>query len=160
MVGKKIGNDFYIHISAISSLSEIYMTMLNQTVSRTSGSVILRKANKHNLVLKFNIKKNTVSFLTYDNFKDDPHPGLSQSIIFKLDNYSWKLIKFKTKPILHRKDLVVSSNYSRYLDFVNLSKQEAFHGLLGRRNIGSKKNWDSLLQESGLKIVDHKLVEA
>ena len=61
-------------------------------------------------------------------------------------------------PILHRKDLLVRTDYPYYQTFKRLSEQEEHLGLLSAPDIGWKAGWESLLGMRNLAFDGHLLV--
>jgi len=65
------------------------------------------------------------------------------------------------RPILHRKELLVTEAYPLRRKFAGLTQQEEKRGLYENpERIGFEVGWQELLRERGLRIVGHRLVRA
>jgi len=141
MIGKKVGNDLYIHASALRYLDDSRYALLDKV-----KKVHLYKG--HCNVIKINLKNNRVSFLSYKSFEDSPHPELKRSWTVTLDDYKIVMREYKKNPpILHRKELLVHSSHPDYKRFKEMTELEESLGLLNRRDIGFKRQWLKVLKE-------------
>jgi hypothetical protein len=92
-----------------------------------------------------------------------PHPALISSVRVDLRTLDIKHRDFtdsRNPPILHRKELLVPSDYPGREDFQVLSEHEETHGLYDATNmIGLKEPWERLLESKGLRILNHHLLQ-
>ena len=146
-LGKKLPFTLYVHNSAIPYLSTILRLYI------ACGQVFVTEKYDGDLLAKLCPK--SISFLRYRNFDDDPHPQLLCSLKVNTDTYKTSFrdySKSENPPILHRKETFVTNNYPRYLEFYELTVREEKLGLLNRKDIGYKKNWQKLMSSHQLPI--------
>jgi DNA phosphorothioation-associated putative methyltransferase len=102
-----------------------------------------------------------VCLLSCPDFDTNPHPALKYSVTVVLPSKQCCISDFtKTtnQPILHRKETLVSEDYPLYGMFKALSRSEEELGLLSRGDIGTRKQWETLLKAKKLHIKGHSLV--
>ena len=107
LIGKHLPNHLYVHISALTCLEPLI-----QEYEKKARNII-NNSNDFTLV-KLNLKEEKISYLTYADFEDDPHPILSRSLIVNLCETSTKIIDYsesQNPPILHRKETFVHPGY-------------------------------------------------
>ena len=154
LIGKHLPNHLYVHISALTSLEPLI-----QEYEKKARNII-NNSNDFTLV-KLNLKEEKISYLTYYDFEDDPHPILSRSLIVNLCETSTKIIDYSEShnpPILHRKETFVHPDYPHYEKFAYLTEVEEKLGLLDNpRYIGTQKEWQQLLSDHFLHFQDHLL---
>lgn len=151
-VGKKLPMDIYVHRSAEDDLPAL-LRLLVFAAGLIVGDV------GYDLV-KVSLDGRAVSFLAYENFDEDPHPKLLRSVRVYLPKASYSLRSYadsSNRPILHRKETLVSPDYPLYERFRALSEAEEKAGLLTGTDIGFEGSWTALLDARGLKLVDHQL---
>jgi hypothetical protein len=78
LVGKKLPDAFYIHISALNALEEL----LQQYESRARSATPQAQSAT---IVKFSTSKLKISYLFYPDFDTDPHPALQASIQVDLE---------------------------------------------------------------------------
>jgi len=153
-VGKLLPDDLYVHIDALAYLPEMLQVLVELAL------MILPKDVSYNLI---KIARNSwhITFMEYEQFMDHPHPSLRGSMKVLLHknqlqyrNYS----KSDNPPILHRKELFLHPNHERYEEFSQLSRAEEDAGLLGRRDIGTRKQWEAVLAAGQWCIEGHSLI--
>ncbi len=154
-LGKLLPNNLYVHISALE-----YLDSSIQEYEKKSRNIL----NNHLdfTLIKFNFTKAKISYLTYPDFDDSPHPILTKSTIVDLETQTTKTIdysKSQNPPILHRKETFVTNDYSHYEKFAHLTTVEEKLGLLDNpRYIGTLKQWQKLIDDHSLYFLDHYLV--
>ena len=151
-VGKKLPMDIYVHRSAEDDLPAL-LRLLVFAAGLIVGDV------GYDLI-KVALDGRAVSFLAYEDFDGDPHPKLLRSVRVYLPKASYSLRSYaesSNRPILHRKETLVSPDYPLYERFRALSQAEEAAGLLSRTNIGFEGSWAALLDARGLELVDHQL---
>jgi DNA phosphorothioation-associated putative methyltransferase len=153
LVGKKLPDSLYVHRTAEGQLPPLLRLMIlaaRQIVGELEYDLI-----------KIALDGKKLSFLRYPDFEDTPHPELAYSVRVFLPTASYGIKNFTDSdnpPILHRKETFVDAFHPRHAEFAELSVQEEALGLLGRTDIGTRKGWQSALQEKGLQLIGHSLV--
>lgn len=150
--GKKLPEDFYIHSTFEGELPAL-VRLVVFAAKNIVGSVEYD-------VLKVRTSGRAVSFLTYENFDQDPHPRLSRSIVAYLPKADYSTRRYdqsSNRPILHRKDALVGPSYPLYDRFRKLTEQEETMGILGLPNIGFEDQWRQVLLARKARIIGHEL---
>ena len=156
-IGKLTPAAIYLHESALEDLSPIlrlYEGCASGYLGRVEGANIIK--------LYRNEPK--VSYLNYPRFDRDAHPALDRSVTVHLQSlrvqsrdYTYTL----NRPILHRKELFVSSNYPQFAKFARLTRIEESKGLYETTSrIGTNKGWTDALARKGLTLQGHRLLSA
>jgi DNA phosphorothioation-associated putative methyltransferase len=114
-------------------------------------------------LLKIHTNEAALTFLSYPDFDEDPHPALAEATKINLKTGSVVRTDYRGRsnpPILHRKETFLPKEDPRFGHFASLTREEEKAGLLkdGAR-IGLRAYWDSLLRKHGLGYEDHKLVK-
>ena len=155
---KKIGQTIYYgldeFIDAPADLHKMYHSAVK--ILRNKAQDVYGDAN----LFKFDMKNKTVSFLSYEEFWKIPHPWLNSSCCVNLMKktatmrfyHSYKSRNDWNPPILHRKELFISKDHSEYEKWARLTEQEEMAGLLNRKDIGRRDQWNKLLDKMGLRI--------
>jgi DNA phosphorothioation-associated putative methyltransferase len=153
--GKLTQNAFYIHRSAIPHLPPI-LRVYEGCASNYIGNV--EGAN----IIKLNRIKPKVSYLSYPDFEKDPHPALFGSLTVSLGTLKvryWNHSDSDNPPILHRKEEFVSEDHPSRPKFERLTHQEERWGLYDdAKSIGTRKQWNQLLDERGMRLRGHRLL--
>ena len=153
-VGKKLPDTLYVHCSAEEQLPAV-LRLLLFAARQVVGDV------EYNIV-KISSDGRAISFLSYADFDDDPHPALQYSVRVYLPRAEYTIRNYSNSdnpPILHRKELLVDSLHPLYRVFRDLSDEEQRLGLLSSPNIGTKLGWSSVLAENGVAIEDHRVIQ-
>ncbi len=154
--GKLVHDALYIHESSLPKLSPI-LRIYEGCARAYIGEV--EEAN----IIKLHRYKPKVSYLSYPDFDRNPHPGLKGAFVVPLRSFDVKFYDYSNSenpPILHRKEEFVSDDYPHKKKFKKLTEQEEKHGLFDNpRVIGRKDTWDSILEEKGVRLRGHKLVQ-
>ena len=154
-IGKLLPDALYVHREYINSLDVLLRVYIG------CGTVLAGEMVDANII-KIMRKSKEISFLTYEDFDADPHPKLlkSQKIYFKNLAMAERNYTGDNRPILHRKETLVDSDYAYYDKFKTLTSQEEKAGLYEDvKTIGFSRNWDVLLKEKGYKYKGHKLLK-
>lgn len=155
--GKLTPTALYVHKSVIGDLSPLLR------VFEGSGRGYLGEVEGANLI-KLYRHEPKVSYLSYPDFDDDPHPRLDFSLNINLSSFAIKTIRFRgqpNRPILHRKELLVGPDYPAFNKFRRLTEQEQRHGLLSAgAKIGLETGWQSVLKDKGWRLRGHRLVRS
>ncbi|MBI4661223.1 MAG: DNA phosphorothioation-associated putative methyltransferase [Verrucomicrobia bacterium] len=112
-------------------------------------------------VVKFRTDELKVSFLSYPDFMEEPHPTLRRSVTIDLvtgrarhSGYAGNL----NPPILHRKEQFLPAHHCARAEFEELTRSEEAAGLYeDTTTIGFKLNWEKLLAQKGVEIQGHSL---
>jgi DNA phosphorothioation-associated putative methyltransferase len=112
-------------------------------------------------IVKFRTDVPRLSFLSYPDFFEDPHPALEESISIDLTTGKTFRMGYRDNinpPILHRKELFLSTDHSQWALFAALSAEEERAGLFENTSlIGFRLNWERLLASRGLTLDGHHL---
>ncbi|QSJ17843.1 DNA phosphorothioation-associated putative methyltransferase [Nostoc sp. UHCC 0702] len=153
-IGKHTRGALYVHISALAALDPL-LRIYEGCASRTIGRV------DQATLIKYYTDKPQISYLFYPDFDNDPHPALKASITIDLKTLYITHRDYENRanpPILHRKENFVTSNYPRYEEFAQLTKQEQQLGLLKLKSeIGTREGWKKCLAAHGVEIRGHEI---
>ena len=152
-VGKKLPDALYVHCSAEEQLPAV-LRLLLFAARQVVGDV------EYN-VAKISSDGRAISFLSYRDFEDDPHPALLYSVRVFLPRAEYTIRNYSSSvnsPILHRKELLVDSLHPMYRIFRDLSEEEDRLGLLSSPRIGTKLGWAATLEEGGVMIDGHRVI--
>ena len=131
---------------------------LNQLLAQLA--MVFKVGAEFNLI-KFRTDELKVSFLSYPDFIDDPHPALRHAVTIDLASGKARHTDYAENlnpPILHRKETFLAPEHPRRAGFAALTKAEEAAGLYERTaTIGFKLNWERLLREKGVVIEGHSL---
>ncbi len=152
--GKRLPGALYVFRDEASDFGPELNKLLAQL------AVVFAAGLDFNLI-KFRTDELKVSFLSYPEFMDDPHPSLRHAITIDLaigkarrTDYAGNL----NPPILHRKETFMVPDHPKWAAFAELTKAEEAAGLYAHTaTIGFKLNWERLLREKGLVIHGHEL---
>lgn len=153
-VGKLLPDALYVHVSALLELDPA-LQELEQLARKVSPQV------ENATIVKFNFNRSQVVYLFYPDFDAEAHPALHSSIQVNLKTLEANQRDYSTSnnpPLLHRKEIFVTSNYRHYDTFAWLTKQEEVLGLLeDSRRIGFRNAWEQRLRDRTLVIHNHYL---
>lgn len=147
-LGKRVGGALYIHRTATKHIPEEGKAHLER-----AREILARDVEEWNVV---RISRENVAYLNYEDFDDDPFPQLAKSTAVDLvrgkvreTDYS----KRANRPILHRKELLVASDYPGKEQFSALTKKLEEIGLFyDVHRIGYKNQWTTRLNNHGVTI--------
>lgn len=95
-----------------------------------------------------------MALLNYPDFDNYAFPALFQSTNIDLEKLTVRTADYSKSanpPILHRKELFVTSNYQHYKLFCELTTEAENAGLFeSTRTIGYKDSWNKLIRSKGL----------
>jgi DNA phosphorothioation-associated putative methyltransferase len=154
MVGKRVRGDVYVHRDAIAGLAEPARVKLERALNRAG-------AFSWNVV---RIGSSDVSLLCYEDFDKAAFPSLLSSANIKLVGESEpRLVNYearKSRPILHRKELLLADNDPRAPKFAALTRSAEEKGLFQEpRKIGTSAAWEALLADKNLEVRGSEFVE-
>lgn len=157
-VGKRTRTDIYLHRSLVAKYCGFEIQQLD--------SLWFNHTQRPDLwnVLRVALDCRSVSLLIYPRFYDVGHPILDASLKVTIDRTDARLTVFQNRanrPILHRKELLVSESDEWFPIFKALSIEEEEWGLFAEaRKIGYEKTWESVLIAAGVVIQGHRVVRA
>jgi len=151
-VGKSVGGYLYIHKVALAS------------IDRAAADKV-RQAEEACLGHEWNVAKvgrTDVSLLLYQDFDTHAFPALLKSVKVQLANGRISAASYSDRanpPILHRKELLISSDDPRQAAFRAVTSVAEERGLFANSNeIGTKEAWAARLANAGLRIDGSTLV--
>lgn len=154
-LGKRLNNAVYLHLQALESCSNAIRGFVEEIRNHA------RVGSEYNVV-KFSLFELRVSFLSYPDFFERPHPQLWSSISVNLATRKIRRHDYQRShnpPILHRKETLLGPAHPLANEFKALTAEEEAEGLYSdTKIIGFKMNWESLLAAKGLSYAGHKLV--
>lgn len=153
-IGKHTHSALYVHLSALGELDpllRIYEGCASRTIGRVDDATLI----------KFCLDEPRISYLFYPEFDTDAHPALKASITIDLKTLRITHRDYeqrKNPPILHRKETFVTSNYSLYQEFTQLTQKEQELGLFKHKSeIGTREGWAKCLAEHDVEIRGHQI---
>ena len=154
-IGKLTQTALYVHESALNSLSSmlrLYEGCARGYLGRVDG------AN----VIKLYRNEPKISYLSYPDFEQEPHPALAFSVTVHLQTFRVRnrdYSRARNRPILHRKELFVVPDHSHYNKWARLTRIEEEKGLLDEiSRIGFQDGWEQELARRGLYLKGHRLL--
>jgi DNA phosphorothioation-associated putative methyltransferase len=152
-VGKRVGGAHYIHRTAVSFLDDKEKAQVEHAKAIIASETSSEFEDKWNIV---RISTDKVAFLEYDAFDASPFPELKNSTLVDLlrdhvrhTDYS----NHSNRPILHRKELLVTDDYPSRSKFAALTKKlESLGVFYDTHRIGYKDHWEKRLSENGVVI--------
>jgi DNA phosphorothioation-associated putative methyltransferase len=153
-IGKLTPTALYVHanyLHRVPALLQIY----EACARKISGEI--PNAN----IIKFHRDVAMISYLSYPNFWEDPHPALDTSYAVSLTDRRIKVTNYSKRPnppILHRKETFLHESDPNWMVFRNLSNEETKAGLYANTStIGNKESWLKLLNDEKFTINGHRL---
>ena len=154
-IGKLTPTALYVHESALNSLSSILR------LYEGCAAGYLGKVDGANII-KLYRNEPKISYLSYPDFEQDPHPALASSITVHLQTFKEKARDYsraRNRPILHRKELFVAPDHPQYRKWARLTRIEEEKGLLDDTSrIGFQDGWQQELMRRGLYLRGHRLL--
>jgi DNA phosphorothioation-associated putative methyltransferase len=153
MVGKRVRGDVYVHRDAAPRLEPKLLARLEQAIS-------IAPAFDWNVV---RVGSKDVSLLRYQDFDAVAFPTLLESLKVTLEGARTSATNYErrtSRPILHRKELLLSPDDPRIPKFAALTRSAEERGLFQETNaIGTSSAWDKLLADKGLEVRGAEIVE-
>jgi len=113
-------------------------------------------------LLKLHTDQVAITFLTYPNFDEDPHPALAEATKINLNTGVVVRTDYRARanpPILHRKETFLPPGDTRSEPFSALTRSEEAEGLYrDTSRIGLRLQWQTLLNRKGIHYEGHRLV--
>lgn len=156
LVGKRTPSALYVHETALDDLAPV-LRVYEGCARWLSGDI--PDAN----LVKLGTDKPKVSYLSYPDFDDDPHPALHAAAFVRLGALDVDFRDYRDShnpPILHRKEEFVTSDYPRFDTFKRFTEQEERYGLfeVDPRTIGNRDGWERVLADAGVELRGHRVV--
>jgi DNA phosphorothioation-associated putative methyltransferase len=154
-IGKSLPEALYVHESALDALPptlRLFEGCARAYIGRVEGANIIKL---HRFAFK-------VSYLSYPDFEDDPHPALTGSVRIDLQTFRVKFRDFRSyanPPILHRKETFLAPDHPLHEKFARLTRLEEQKGLYEETSrIGTRDGWNETLAAKGYAFKGHRLV--
>jgi DNA phosphorothioation-associated putative methyltransferase len=148
-IGKRLPGACYLALETVDHLP----ARLKELVDHLSSQTGVKGAFN---VLKISWSDFAISLLNYEDFETAAHPLLSESVRVCLATGKVRRTKFIehiNRPILHRKETLLSPNHPDIPKLRALTNAEEQAGLfIDTKSIGFEQNWKQLLEKKGLKI--------
>ncbi|WP_172976021.1 DNA phosphorothioation-associated putative methyltransferase [Halomonas sp. THAF5a] len=152
-LGKRVGGYLYIHRSACDELNDSAQAALSRA-EELAGAVNWN-------VAKLGLKCGRVSLLDYMKFFDNAFPELVRSYRINLVDETVRVLdysKVSNRPVLHRKELLLSSRHPRYLEYAQFTQTLERAGLYKNSHaVGYQRQWQERLTTSGFCVKGHTL---
>jgi DNA phosphorothioation-associated putative methyltransferase len=155
--GKRLPTAVYVHRDAATEAlgpTHPVTALLSRIAERLS-------AGPEYNVVKFRTTEFKVSFLSYPEFFEDPHPSLRQALTVDLVKGKSRVTDYSDQfnpPILHRKETLLPPQHPKREAFAELSRAEEEAGLYDETaTIGFRLNWERLLASRGVRLDGHRL---
>ena len=155
--GKKVADAVYI-------FAPDYSILPVKLATEVKRAELAAQAHQDWNILKFHLKQFALTFLTYPNFLEVPHPTLADATKINLNTGRIVKTDYSSRanpPILHRKEAFIPKNHPKYEEFAKLTKQEESEGLYrDKARIGLRIYWETLIKRKGLTHEGHRLVKS
>ena len=133
LIGKKVGNYLYVHVSAIDTL-----TLEQRNFIKMNVPVIFN-------IVKLNLKLTDVSFIYSPDWDISPEPFIEHSIKYNGNFSKVKFESIENPPIYHGKGFMVKDDYRGFDKQESINKYKSWQSLnLNKNLIGRKKYWENL----------------
>lgn len=153
--GKKLPDALYIFRPENDDLQDALRAEIQraETAAAPASDWNLLKLHTHEFAL---------TFLSYPNFNDDPHPALVEATKINLNTGSVIRTDYRARPnppILHRKETFLPPGDPRITTFRILTEHEEEAGLYRDPwRIGLRLQWLTLVKRLGLAYEGHSLI--
>lgn len=153
--GKLTPTALYVHTSALDRLPPLLR------IYEACARIVAGTPEEANLV-KLHHDQPAVSYLTYPDFNEDPHPRLATSLFVHIGNQKTRWTSYRTsinRPLLHRKEEFVTPDHPDAAKWRRLTAQELARGLYNDPSrIGTEQGWSDVLASQGVELRGHRLV--
>jgi len=156
-VGKLTPSAPHIHKKALHPLPAL-LRVYEACARRIVGEI-----SETNLI-KLHRDSKMVSYLSYPDFWENPHPPLASSYSVNLVEQRFDFRRYdnrKNRPILHRKETFIPSSHPDFTKFSKLTSDEEAVGLYENSEmIGHEEGWLKIFVTKQLKIINHELTKS
>ena len=154
-IGKRTPSAIYIHESALDSLPPL-LRLYEGCARRFIGRV------EDSNIIKLHTNEPMVSYLSYPEFKSNPHPALATSLTVHLQTFRLRERNYRSSrnpPILHRKESFLAPDHPLHAKFVRLTRQEEAKGFFEDTvRIGTRLGWEQTLLDKGFQLRGHRII--
>ncbi|MGJ7459414.1 DNA phosphorothioation-associated putative methyltransferase [Halomonas sp. RA08-2] len=152
-LGKRVGGYLYVHRSACDALDETAKAALS-LAEQLAGKVDWN-------VAKLSLEGGSISLLDYALFFDSAFPELTRSYRIDLTDETVRVLDYSegsNRPVLHRKELLLSPEHPRYAEYAQLTAALERAGLLQNSHaVGYHRQWQERLSTGGYCVIGHTL---
>lgn len=158
-VGKRVGDELYVHLSSVEHLADT----AHRSLIQDAIALLPMDARADVNVAKVNVRSTRVSLLEYRAFDEDPFPALANSWSRGPSGGSAPVLRSYADslnpPILHRKELLVHPSHPGRRQWSDLTEAAEGLGLFDdARTIGFQMNWERLVASKGYQLVGEHFV--
>jgi DNA phosphorothioation-associated putative methyltransferase len=154
-VGKLTRDAFYVHKSAVPQLPPV-LRVLDGCAQAVLGAV------DEATLVKYRRDRASLSYLSYPEFDEMPHPALRSAYTIDLQSLRADFRDYSAvtnPPVLHRKELFVGSSYPLRKRFERLTAAEVRAGLYRHpEKIGTARGWAETLEKHDVELRGHRVV--
>ncbi|MBL3599338.1 MAG: DNA phosphorothioation-associated putative methyltransferase [gamma proteobacterium endosymbiont of Lamellibrachia anaximandri] len=154
---KVVGRSIYLYVDVLPYLDDECAAF----VQKAEQLAKVQRYDQFNLV-RIDGTGQSIAFLNYPEFPDEPFPSLHESWLVNLDDST---VSYRTyadslnPPILHRKKLLLQPDDPRREAYAELTRTAESIGLFDDpKRIGYQRQWLALIREKGYRIEGHSLV--
>lgn len=156
--GKFVHSSRYLHIEGLDLLSLKDLELIADAEKLAQ----VTKGLNYN-VIRISKNKESISFLHYPGFFDQPFPKLNASWRVELHGsgriHSRSYADSLNPPILHRKELLLPPDHKEISKFQALTNIAETLGLFDDPSrIGFQNQWEKLITEKGYRLIDYEFV--
>lgn len=157
-LGKYVYSSRYLHIEAFYLLS----TTEAELIECAEKLAQVDRGVDYNVV-RISKNKESISFLYYPDFFDQPFPKLNTSWRVELTGTQQVRKRFYTDslnpPILHRKELLLPFEHTEIARFQELTSTAEALGLFDDPSrIGFQNQWEKMIAAKGYQLIDYEFV--
>ena len=153
-VGKLTPTAVYVHRSALNDLPALLR------VYEGCARALVGTVEEANVIKLFRMEPK-VTYLAYPDFDRDPHPSLHEAVLCDLAEQEVRIRNYRASrnpPILHRKEMLVSTQHPGHRKFARLTRAEEAAGLFEHPEIiGTRNGWNQVLDQQGVVLAGHQL---
>lgn len=152
-VGKRIGEDLYVHLSAVVRLpDEEHRRRIAEELT-----LLPPEGGRAVNVAKINVRSGRISLLEYPQFDEQPFPALARSWSRRASGGSEIVCRSYqdsfNPPVLHRKELLVHPDHPSRARWAELTMIAEGLGLFDNGpSIGFRLNWERAIAEKGYRL--------
>lgn len=154
--GKSTPQAIYVHQSILQN------SKILEFINRIQAA--LKQSSFQWQIAKFSKQSFQFSLLAYPDFDNEAYPELKTSLFVDLSKKHHRIndySKSDNPPILHRKELMVTSDYPFFEEFTLITQEGDLAGLYeNTRSIGFKLGWQATIVQAGYELVDGRLFRA
>ena len=155
-IGKLVRGDRYVHVSGISALADTTKIIIDKAVS-----IAELKVDTDFNVVKIRRGNFVVSLLRYPRFFEEAFPSLDKSTIVNITDGSIKTRSYResiNRPILHKKELLLTETHPKWLLFRNFTISLESIGISpDKPGLGFRNQWNDYLNRHGVTIRGHEI---